>query len=537
MKRVLNYSDFNKSDLRKIYLMPHSDRFSFSHIDHLVRRVAENLFDLVMAPGIFSGVINPELPMYNYGNHDEIYGLIKCGAFKKQNIYNHPDNLKYANDKIEFHKAMDGLDFVPKTVFAKEDVSNLKFPIIAKPKGGSKGEGVTVFKTKEELDAFKPESEETELDVFSEKFDLKREFRVITVCGKLVYIAERIPTNKKAKSLRESLHNIQFIQLDEIYHGTTEGAKREILKRGFDLNLADSKSGVGSKLGVSFTSDINEAKEHANWASKVFSSRNEAPSPKTYTNMFKDKKNASLTEPAIITISMAGWRIMAGDESQDIDAAYKLYEDGIIDGISMCDTRSGNGCEEMEVFIFNMPKLNESVKKLHESANLFPSQDVFDREGTLDGRSSYKWVEMKDSDLDDNAWASIEKIMPVACEKLGLEVMGLDFGLDSAGKVWVIEANTCPGLNKDQIVRIYLAIFDDFYGRKPDAASMRKIEEMRDELIRASGDVKFSHAASMGRRMDWTYTEDGRKNASVKFDVERSFGEPLRSKKHNDEQE
>jgi hypothetical protein len=368
MKKLMKFGEYaTPKDLRKIYLIPHSDRFSFSHIDHLVRRVAENLFDLVMAPGIFKDSINSELPVYNYGNHDEIYDLIESGVFKKKNIYNHPDNLKYANDKIEFHKAMDGLDFVPNTVFKQEDVSKLKFPIIAKPKDGSKGEGITVFKTKEELDSFKPEDEEFKLDLFSEKFDLKREFRVITVNGKRVYIAERIPINEKAKSLRES-------------------------------------------------------------------------------------------------------------------------------------------------------------------ANIFPSKDLFGKKGTLDGRSSYKWVEIKNSDLDDKVWKQMESIMPTVCEKLKLQVMGLDFGLDSKGKVWIIEANTCPGLNKDQIVRIYLEIFEDFYGRKPDEVTMKKIKQMRDELVRASkSKVKFSHSASMGRRMDWTYKEDGRKTSNVKFDVEKSFGQTLNS--------
>lgn len=366
MKKLMKFGEYNTpKDLKKIYLMPHSDRFSFSHIDHLVRRVAENLFDLVMAPGIFPESINPDLPVYNYGNHDEIYDLIKKGAFKKKNIYNHPDNLKYANDKIEFHKAMDGLDFVPKTVFKQEDVSKLKFPIIAKPKGGSKGEGINVFKTKEDLENFKPEDDDMKLDLFSEKFNLEREFRVITVNGKRVYIAERIPTNKKAKSLRES-------------------------------------------------------------------------------------------------------------------------------------------------------------------ANMFPSKDLFGKKGTLDGRSSYKWVEIKNPDLDKKVWEQIDKIMPVACEKLKLEVMGLDFGLDSNGKVWIIEANTCPGLNKDQIVRIYLQIFEDFYERKPEDASMQKIKQMRDELVRASkSKAKFSHSSSMGRRMDWTYSEDGRKTSNVKFDIEKSFGSTL----------
>lgn len=371
MKKLVKFSEYGTNkDLKKIYLIPHSDRFSFSHIDHLVRRVSENLFDLVLAPGIFPDSINPDMPVYNYGNHDEIYDLIGKGAFKKKNVYNHPDNLKYANDKIVFHKAMDGESFVPKTVFSADDAVKLKFPVIAKPKGGSKGEGIIVFKTKDELKDFK-QDDDNKLDIFSEKFDLQREFRVITVNGKMVYIAERIPTNKKAKSLRES-------------------------------------------------------------------------------------------------------------------------------------------------------------------ANMFPSKDLFDKDGTLDGRSSYKWVEVKKSSLDDKSWSQINKLMPVACEKLKLEVMGLDFGLDSKGKMWLIEANTCPGLNKDQIVRIYLEIFQDFYGRKPDESTMHKIESMREELIRASkSKTKFSHSATLGRRMDWTYDEDGRKTSNVKFDVEKQFGQTLKSIKNS----
>lgn len=368
MKKLVRFSEYClPKDLQKIYLIPHSDRFSFSHIDHLVRRVSENLFDLVLAPGIFPDAINNELPIYNYGNNDEIHDLIKSGAFKKKNIYNHPDNLKYANDKIEFHKAMEGESFVPKTIFNKADVTNLKFPVIAKPKGGSKGEGIVVFKNKEDLDKFEPEDDNNKLDIFSEKFDLQREFRVITVKGERVYVAERIPTNKKAKSLRES-------------------------------------------------------------------------------------------------------------------------------------------------------------------ANLFPNKNIFAAKGTLDGRSSYKWVERKKADLDKKVWEQIDKIMPVICDKLKLEVMGLDFGIDSKGNVWLIEANTCPGLNKDQIVRIYLAIFRDFYKREPDNASTIKIKEMQTELIRSSkSKIKFSHSANLGRKMDWTYTEDGRKSANVKFDIEKSFGQTLNS--------
>lgn len=370
-KRILGFSDFvyKNSDLKKIYLIPTSDKFSFSHVSHLVHSVADNLFDFIIPPGIFPESINPELPVYNYGNKKEIYDLLKSDVIKKDNLYNHPDNLLYANSKVEFHKKMDGQKFVPDTVFDIDSAKKLKFPIIAKPEDGSKGEGITVFKTKEDLSNHKPKEDETPLKVFSEKFDLKREFRVITVCGEIVYTAERIPTNDKAKSLRED-------------------------------------------------------------------------------------------------------------------------------------------------------------------ANLFASKDIFEKPGTLDKRSSYEWKETSNKDLGEKEWNQIKKMCPVVCEKLGLEVIGLDFGLDSENKIWVIEANSCPGLNRDQIIRIYLAIFEDFYGKKPNAPTMVKIEEMRKALIDADdSDSKFSHSSVLNRRMDWSYDEDGRKSYTVKFDIERQIGTALHKDK------
>lgn len=345
-------------DLGKIYLMAHSDRFSFSHIDYLVRRVAERLFDLVLPPGIFPESVDRARPLYSYGNSAELAPLLASGAVLRENVYNQPENLKYANNKIRFHQMMAGLDYVPKTVFSAEDAEGLKFPVIAKPRGGSKGEGVTVFKTVGDLRAH---DGGPRLDVFCEKFDLVREFRVLTVRGRLTYAAERVPTNDKARSLREG-------------------------------------------------------------------------------------------------------------------------------------------------------------------------EDVFDRASTRDSRSGYEWVEGT-GELDKKQTDAINKILPEACERLKLDVLGLDFGVDRSGKVWLIEANTCPGLNNDQVVCLYLHIFEDFYGRTPDAPSMARIEELRAELRRAGAGEHFSQSAHMGRRMDWTYGEDGRKTSTVKFDIERSFGETLKNKR------
>ena len=142
MKKIKNFKDFkaftNLSDLYKINLIATSDKFSFSHVDHIVKSVASMLFTFIMPPGIFEDTIISSYPVYNYGNNDEIHALIKSGVFKRKNIYNVPGNLENANDKVKFHKKMEGCPFVPKTVFTPEDAKKLKFPLIAKPKNGSK---------------------------------------------------------------------------------------------------------------------------------------------------------------------------------------------------------------------------------------------------------------------------------------------------------------------------------------------------------------------------------------------------------------
>ena len=124
----------------------------------------------------------------------ELQQFIDNNVVTKDNIYNLPENLINANSKVEFHKKTKDLKFVPKSVFTKEEALKLKFPIIAKPSNGSKGEGIEVFKTKEDLN-----SSDKQFDVFSEKFDLKREFRIISINGTIVFMAERTQEKRKEK--------------------------------------------------------------------------------------------------------------------------------------------------------------------------------------------------------------------------------------------------------------------------------------------------------------------------------------------------
>jgi len=152
--------------------------------------------------------------------------------------------------------------------------------------------------------------------------------------------------NKKLRNfirttIREFLNeNIKPIHFDELYHGTTVDRFEGILKNGFSIEKQGEKSGYGSVLGVSMTSNMEIAKEHAEWAAEKFDS-----------------------EEHIITINSKSLKIMNGSDFSDIDndynKAFTLYKSGIIDGVELCNMETGDGCEEFEVFVFNIGKLNQ----------------------------------------------------------------------------------------------------------------------------------------------------------------------------------
>lgn len=365
MVRLFEFEQFT-NDLRKVYLFAQSDKFSFSHIDSLVRNVSEKIFIQLTPPGVFAGDINKTMPILNYGNGNVLKDLIENGSVDRKNVYNQPENLTNAFSKVNFHKKTEGLQFIPKTVFTKNEATGLNFPIIAKTEKGSKGVGVQQFKTKEELN-----TSTDEYAVFSEKFDLKKEFRCLSVKGDVIFIAERIPMNDKALSLREG-------------------------------------------------------------------------------------------------------------------------------------------------------------------------EDIFDRKGTLEDRSDYKWETVQMGTNGIPSKESFDALCGQINNVLGLEFLGVDVGLDSTGKLWCIEANTCPGLNKDQIVLLYEKIFEDFYKRKVNEWTQFKLDEFKKELIRSNEDpAKFSHAAHLGKRFyvydkDHGDTDKKKPLLTVKFDIEKSFGKPLKSiKKEN----
>jgi len=140
--------------------------------------------------------INPDYPILNYQS-DLINQLLKEGRIKEENVYNKPKDIKLSGSKKEFHKLVEGDDAIPKTVFNKnEALSNLKFPIIAKPSEGHSGLGIQIFDKPELLE----DVDEKIFDTYSEFVDKEEEHRFMNFAGKPIFWMARTPDNEKAKT-------------------------------------------------------------------------------------------------------------------------------------------------------------------------------------------------------------------------------------------------------------------------------------------------------------------------------------------------
>jgi len=138
--------------------------------------------------------IDKSFPILNY-HGDITKQLLKDNKILAENIYNHPDQISKSGSKVEFHKLVGEDENIPKTVFDIKDTSDMKFPIIGKPKSGHSGIGIEVFKDQKSLD----EADSSKFDTFSEFVDKAEEHRFILFKGKPIFWMERTPTNSKAK--------------------------------------------------------------------------------------------------------------------------------------------------------------------------------------------------------------------------------------------------------------------------------------------------------------------------------------------------
>ena len=198
MKKIKGFDEYlneskNSSSLHKIYLA--TKRSSGQAWLSYKGFAGNNFFVQVTENNLDKININKDYPIINY-HSDIIKELLKLGKIKEENIINHPNYIKLSGSKTEFHKLVEGDENVPQTFFYKEDaLKNLDFPIIAKPKSGHSGIGITVVKSKDEFDKL-----DDSYDLFSEYIDKKEEHRFFTYKGEIFFWMERTPMNDKAKN-------------------------------------------------------------------------------------------------------------------------------------------------------------------------------------------------------------------------------------------------------------------------------------------------------------------------------------------------
>lgn len=100
---------------------------------------------------------------------------------------NTPEMIHAANDKISCRKAMIEHEVtVPKTFFTKEEVNI--FPVIGRPRFHAQGRKIVVSNNFDEL------NDDNTSEYWSEIVDKDREYRIYTFMGRILMVAEKVPT-------------------------------------------------------------------------------------------------------------------------------------------------------------------------------------------------------------------------------------------------------------------------------------------------------------------------------------------------------
>jgi hypothetical protein len=154
--------------------------------------------------------IQSGVPILNFTEDNElVQEMIKEGLIEKTSLYNQPDQSAEVSDKVAFHRAFQGSNFVPKTVFSVEETKDLKFPIIAKPAVGKSAEGIRKFDKIEEI-----EKSDERFDVFCEAIDIQEEYRCFCFKDQIIELNRREKVKGSEDFLKNSKTTTDFIYND-----------------------------------------------------------------------------------------------------------------------------------------------------------------------------------------------------------------------------------------------------------------------------------------------------------------------------------
>ena len=110
---------------------------------------------------------------------------------------------------------------------------------------------------------------------------------------------------------------------------------------------------------------------------------------------------------------------------------------------------------------FRVLLMNEDPVLVHERVSL-NENEIKDKEA--DEQTEFTYVDQDMSKLD--FMDKVNDICKKVREKLKLGLWSIDLMIDKSGDCWVAEINSASGMAADKMARVYVKVYEDFYGEK-----------------------------------------------------------------------
>jgi len=110
---------------------------------------------------------------------------------------------------------------------------------------------------------------------------------------------------------------------------------------------------------------------------------------------------------------------------------------------------------------FRVLLVNENPVLVHERVSI-GENEIKDKDSNE--QTEFTYVDQDVSKLD--FMDKVDEICKTVREKLKLGLWSIDLMVDKSGDCWVAEINTASGMAADKMARVYIAIYEDFYGEQ-----------------------------------------------------------------------
>ena len=204
--------DFDKVQWLK--LIPAKSSVESPKLKELIKTGLENFYDVSHIDDDKNIKIDNSRPVLVYtSKSDDVLNKYKTPASV---LYNKSDETTKSGNKDQWHKLLGDSPYLPKTTLDRNKISELEFPIIAKPAEGHSGVGIHKFDTLEEAE--KELKTNKDLVVFSEMIkDIDTEYRFVFVKDKLFLVHERVPIieDNKTISTKKPDESLGFLYIEQ----------------------------------------------------------------------------------------------------------------------------------------------------------------------------------------------------------------------------------------------------------------------------------------------------------------------------------